>query len=242
MPATSAIIQAMLGAENAFSFDVNSACSGSIVALQNADAMLRGGCARRILVLASEVLSRFQNPEDFSTYPYFGDGAGAVLLEATESPQKPYITHSILHTDGHGADLIRIPAGGSRSPFSQTRDPRLLYFQMKGRAVFDFAVEKGAGIIDELCCACQLSKSGLHHLVLHQANIHILTAIAQKTGIPIERFIINLHRYGNTGAASPLIAFDELLDQHADTSLEGPAFLIGFGAGLTWGGLALALP
>jgi len=242
MPATSAIIQARIGAKNAFAFDINAACSGSIVALQTADTMLRGGCARRILVLASEVLSRFQNPDDITTYPYFGDGAGAVLLEATESPSKPYITRALLHTDGRGADLIRILCGGSRIPFPTLKDPQLFYFQMKGRAVFDFAIVKGAGLIEELCCSCQLSKSALRHLVLHQANIRILAAIAQKTGIPIERFMVNLHRYGNTGAASPLIAFDELLNQQSDTGLEGPTLLIGFGAGLTWGGVVLALP
>ena len=242
MPATSAIIQARIGAKNAFAFDINAACSGAIVALQTADTMLRGGCARRILVLASEVLSRFQDPDDFSTYPYFGDGAGAVLLEATERPSKPCITHTLLHTDGRGADLIRILAGGSRIPFTTVKDPQLLYFQMKGKAVFEFAVAKGAELIEALCCSCQLSKSALRHLVLHQANIHILAAIAQKTGIPMERFMVNLHRYGNTGAASPLIALDELWDQHPDAGLEGPIFLIGFGAGLTWGGLALALP
>ncbi|MEI6560944.1 MAG: ketoacyl-ACP synthase III [Verrucomicrobiota bacterium] len=242
MPATSAIIQGRIGAKNAFAFDVNAACSGAIVALQTADTMLRGGCARRILVLASEVLSRFQDPDDFSTYPYFGDGAGAVLLEATDHPQKPYITHAILHTDGRGADLIRILAGGSRIPLPTLKDPKLFYFQMKGRAVFDFAVAKGARLIEELCCSCQLGKSDLRHLVLHQANIRILAAIAQKTGIPIERFMVNLQRYGNTGAASPLIAFDELCNQQTENGLEGPTLLIGFGAGLTWGGLALALP
>ena len=241
MPATSAFVQARIGARNAFAFDINAACTGAIVALRLADTMLRAGCARRILVLASEVLSRFQNPDDFSTYPYFGDGAGAVLLGVTEYPNLPYITHAILHTDGRGADLIRILAGGSRAPFSQLQDPRHQYFQMSGRAVFEFAIAKGAELIDELCQARHLDKSSLRHLVLHQANRHIISAIAQKTGIPEERFMINLDRYGNTGAASPLIAFDELLERHPN-GMEGPSLMIGFGAGLTWGGLSLALP
>lgn len=242
MPATSAIVQARIGARNAFAFDVNAACTGSIVAMRIADTMLRAGAARRILVLASEVLTRFQDPGDFSTYPYFGDGAGAVLLEATDRPHKPFLAQAILHTDGWGADLIRILAGGSRAPFSQFQDPRLQYLQMTGRPVFEFAIAKGTELIEELCQASQLNKCTLRHLVLHQANRHIISKIAQNSGIPEERFMINLDRYGNTGAASPLIAFDELLECLPGHQLEGPAFIIGFGAGLTWGGLSLALP
>ncbi|MCX6966248.1 MAG: ketoacyl-ACP synthase III [Verrucomicrobia bacterium] len=242
MPATSSLVQTRIGAKNAFAFDVNSACTGSIVGLRIADSMIRSGVARHILVLASEVLTRFQDPNDFSTYPYFGDGAGAVLLGATEYATRPYITQTVLHSDGRGADLIRILAGGSRVPFSRLQDPRLQYFQMTGRAVFDFAVEKGTELIGELCRLCQLDKSNVRHLVLHQANIHIIAQIAQKTGIPQERFVMNLDRYGNTGAASPLIAFDELLDRPPGNGLQGPCLLIGFGAGLTWGGLSLALP
>ena len=242
MPATSAIIQAKIGAWNAFAFDVNAACTGAVVAMRIADTMLKAGCAKRILVIASEVLSRLQDPNNFSTFPYFGDGAGAVLLAAVDKPTKPYITNAIVHSDGRGADLIRIQAGGSCAPLSKMKDPHLQYFQMEGRAVFDFAVAKGSALIDELCHACHLDKSALRHVVLHQANIHIIHSIAHHSCIPADRFMVNLELYGNTGAASALIAFDELLGKHPGRGLEGPCFIIGFGAGLTWGGLSIALP
>ena len=240
IPATSAIIQAKIGAWNAFTFDVNASCTGSLLALRIADTMLRAGSARRILVLAAEVLSRLQDPNNFSTYPYFGDGAGAVLLEAAECPTKPYITHAVFHCDGRKADWIRIQAGGSRMP--HVTDPRLHYLEMSGRDVFDFAIARGTELIDELCQLCDLNKIALNHLVLHQANIHIIHSIADKTGIPQERFATNLSQYGNTGAASILIAYDELINKHLDQGMEGPCLLVGFGAGLTWGGLSLALP
>ena len=241
IPATSSFVQAKLGAINAFAFDINGGCTGAIIALRIADTMIRTGVSKRILVLSSEVLSRIQNPSDFSTYPYFGDGAGAVLLAATDSPQKPYLTDSVLHADGRGADFIRLPAGGSRIPQSTPKDPRLQYMQMTGRAVFDFAIEKGSNVIDELCQLSGLDKTTLPHLVLHQANVNIISMIANKTGIPLERFELNLHRYGNTGAASTLIAFDELMSRNPQ-GLEGPCLIIGFGAGLTWGGLVIANP
>ena len=209
MPATSAIIQAKIGAWNAFTFDINAACTGSLLALRVADTLLRAGSARRILVVAAEVLSRLQDPNDFSTYPYFGDGAGAVLLEATPCPTMPYITNAVFHSDGRKADLIRIQAGGSRMPPSQVTDPRLHYLEMSGKAVFEFAITRGAELIDELCQLGNLD---------------------------------NLSREGNTGTASILIALDELINTQRNQGMGGPGLLVGFGAGLTWGGLSLALP
>lgn len=242
IPSTSAIIQAKIGARNAFTFDLNAACTGSLLALRVADTMLRAGSARRILVLAAEVLSRLQNPNDFSTYPYFGDGAAAVLLEATPRPTRPYITHAAFHSDGRKADWIRIQAGGSRMPRSQVSDPQFHYLEMSGRDVFDFATARGVELIDELCQLCGINKCELNHLVLNQANIHIIHTIARETGIPKERFTINLDHYANTGTASVLIGLDELLNPRQGRSMEGPCLLVGFGAGLTWGGLSLALP
>lgn len=242
MPATSAMIQAKIGAWNAFTFDINAACTGSLLALRVADTMLRAGAAKRILILGAEVLSRLQNPDDFSTYPYFGDGAGAVLLEAAPCPTKPYITNAIFHSDGRKSNWIQIQAGGSRMPLSQATDPHLRYLEMSGRAVFEFAITRAVELIDELCQLCDLDKTALNHLVLHQSNINIIHSIAEKTGIPQERFATNLSRYGNTGTASILIAFDELINQQLNQGMEGPCLLVGFGAGLTWGGLSLALP
>ncbi len=124
MPATCAMVQAKLAAWNAFAVDVNAVCTGAIYALRMADAMIRAGQARRLLVVAAELYSRFLNPTDFSTCPYFGDGAGAVLLEGAAQATRPYLLEGILRADGGGADLIKIPAGGSRLPFAKMGDPR----------------------------------------------------------------------------------------------------------------------
>jgi 3-oxoacyl-[acyl-carrier-protein] synthase III len=242
MPATCGALQAKLEAWQAFAVDVNAVCTGAIYAMRMADAMIRAGQAKRLLVVAAELYTRFLNPTDFSTYPYFGDGAGAVLLEAAEQPTRPYIQGGVLHADGRGADLIRIPAGGSRLPFSRMADARQQYFQMNGRAVFEFAVTRGAEVIEELCRAYAVPKEEVRHLVLHQANTNVLTTIAQKTSLPVERFFINLQRYGNTAGASPLIAFDELTQGNPAQELRGLTLIVAFGGGLTWGGILIALP
>jgi 3-oxoacyl-[acyl-carrier-protein] synthase-3 len=235
-------VQAKLEAWNAFAVDVNAVCTGAIYALRMADAMIQAGQARRLLVVAAELYTRFLNPTDFSTYPYFGDGAGAVLLEGAEQASLPYIQGGILHADGRGADLIKILAGGSRLPFAKMTDQRQQFFQMNGRAVFEFAVTRGAEVIEELCRAHSVPKEQVRHLVLHQANTNVLTTIAQKTGLPIERFFMNLQRYGNTAGASPLIAFDEMTQGNPAEGLKGPTLIVAFGGGLTWGGILIGLP
>jgi 3-oxoacyl-[acyl-carrier-protein] synthase-3 len=207
-----------------------------------ADAMIRAGYARRILVLAAEVLSRIADPSDFATCPYFGDGAGAVLLEGTEKPVHPWLAGGVLYSDGKGADFIRQPAGGSRLPPGKVTEPRQNYLQMNGRAVFEFATVKGAEVIEELCQTYSVPKEMVRHCVLHQANINIISAIAQKTGIPMAKFAVNVERYGNTGGASPFIAFDELVQGHPATRLEGHCLMVSFGAGLSWGGMVIAPP
>jgi 3-oxoacyl-[acyl-carrier-protein] synthase III len=242
MPATCSAVQAKLEAWQAFAVDVNAVCTGAIYALRMADAMIQAGQARRLLVVAAELYTRFLNPTDFSTYPYFGDGAAAVLLEGSEQVTRPYIQGGVLHADGRGADLIKISAGGSRLPFARMSDQRQQYFQMNGRAVFEFAVTRGAEVIDELCRAHSVPKEQVRHLVLHQANANVLTTIAQKTGLPVERFFINLDRYGNTAGASPLIAFDELTQGNPARELKGVTLIVAFGGGLTWGGILIALP
>jgi 3-oxoacyl-[acyl-carrier-protein] synthase-3 len=241
-PATSPTVQANLSANRAFAMDVNAVCTGAIYALRVADAMIQAGQAQRVLVIAAEVYSRILNPADFSTCPYFGDGAGAVLLEGTERASRPYVKDGILRSDGRGSDLIKIPAGGSRLPFARMSDARQQYFQMNGKAVFEFAITKGVEVIEELCRANSLSKEQVRHVVLHQANMNILLTIAQQTGLPVDRLVVNLDRYGNTAAASPLIGFDELSQGDPAYNLKGNCLLVAFGGGLTWGGVLIAIP
>ena len=242
IPATCSVVQANLGASKAFAMDVNAVCTGAIYALRVADAMIRAGQAQRILVIAAEVYSRLLNPADFSTCPYFGDGAGVVLLEGIERVSRPYIKDGILRSDGRGSDLIKIPAGGSRLPFIRMSDARQQYFQMNGKAVFEFAIARGVEVIEELCRANSLSKEQVRHVVLHQANVNILVNIAKQTGMPMERLVVNLDRYGNTAAASPLIGFDELSQGDPARNLKGNCLVVAFGGGLTWGGLLITVP
>jgi len=242
VPATCSTVQANLDAGRAFAMDINAVCTGAIYALRVADAMIRASQARRILVLAAEVYSRILNPNDFSTCPYFGDGAGAVLLEGAEQASRPHVKDGILRSDGRGADLIRIPAGGSRLPFARLSDARQQYFQMNGKAVFEFAIAKGVEVIEELCRVNSLSKEQVRHVVLHQANVNILINIAKQTGLPMERLVVNLDRYGNTAAASPLIGFDELSQGDPARNLKGNCLIVAFGGGLTWGGILITVP
>ena len=242
MPATCAYLQEKLGAWDAFALDVNAVCSGAVYAMRIADAMIRAGQARRVLVVASEVYSRILNPKDFATCPYFGDGAGAVLLVGSERPDGPYIQSGTLHADGRGADLIKVAAGGSRIPLAKVVDPRQHYFQMNGKAVFQFAVSRGAEVIEELCRGSGITKEQVRHVVLHQANINIISGISERSGLPMDRFVVNLDRYGNTAAASVLIALDELVHGSPRANLRGPSLLVAFGGGLTWGGIVISVP
>ncbi|MGA2147745.1 MAG: ketoacyl-ACP synthase III [Bryobacteraceae bacterium] len=237
-PATATRVQHFIGATRAYAFDVNSVCSGGIYAMQLADALIRSESARSALVVASEVYSRFLNRMDFATYPYFGDGAGAVLL--TRSNEGPGILDCVLGSDGAGADLIRIPAGGSMLPYADMTNPSDAFFKMRGKEVFQFAVEKGPSVIAALETRCGLKAEEISWVVAHQANVNILKEISAKCGIPFHKFPVNLDRYGNTAAASVLIAFDELMTS-GNTRPGEVAILVAFGGGLSWGGLALRL-
>jgi 3-oxoacyl-[acyl-carrier-protein] synthase-3 len=228
-PATGARVQHLLGASNAYAFDINSVCSGSVFAFSMADSMIRSGRAEKVLVVASEVYSRILNREDFSTFPYFGDGAGAVLFVAAD---RPGIVNSVLHTDGSGADVIMVRAGGSMLPCRDAEEEKDLYFRMDGRKVYEFALEAGPEVVRELLEAEGLGPDDVARVFSHQANINILKELSSVLKIPFERFSLNLDRYGNTAAASTLIALD------ADMGDLGPGdrlVFVAFGGGLSWG-------
>lgn len=234
MPATATRVQHLLGARNAFAFDVNAVCSGAVYALHLADALIRSGQHASILVVAAELYSRILNPQDFSTYPYFGDGAGAVLLTRSTAAEGPQILASVLGSDGTGADLIQVPAGGSMLPFSKAVNPRQQYFTMNGRAVFEFAVHKGAEVMLQTLQAAKIDKERVSHVIVHQANINIINQIAENAGIPRQKFYVNVDEIGNTAGASVLIALDGLLAK--DQTRPGDLVLVAaFGGGLSWG-------
>jgi len=231
-PATATRVQHILGATQAFAFDINSVCSGSLYALHVADALIQHGSCRRVLVLAAELYSRFLNPKDFSTYPYFGDGAGAVLLETHNG--KEGIIDTVLHSDGAGCEVIQIPAGGSMMPLNKVKQPADMYFRMKGAEVFQFAVTKGTSVVEELLARSNISVKEVDFVVTHQANINIINELATRLGIDRSRFAVNLDRYGNTAAASVLIALDEFIESGNVTPGHLGVFVV-FGGGLSWG-------
>jgi 3-oxoacyl-[acyl-carrier-protein] synthase III len=237
-PATATRVQERLGATRAFAFDVNSVCSGAVYALHLADALVRSGGARHVLVVASELYSRYLNPKDFSTYPYFGDGAGALLV----GPGAPGrgVLRTLLHSDGSGDHVIQVPAGGTMMPYGRLASPGDVYFKMRGRDVYRFAVTQGEAVIGELLEACGVERDEVAFVVPHQANMNVLRELADRVRIDFSKFVVNLDRYGNTAAASVLIALDELLASGRARSGD-LVVLVVFGGGLSWGATLIRL-
>jgi 3-oxoacyl-[acyl-carrier-protein] synthase-3 len=232
-PATATRVQDLIGATRAFAFDINSVCSGGTFGIAVADCLIRAGSCRNVLLIASEVYSRILNQKDFGTYPYFGDGAAAVLFRAVPDSRRGVI-NSRLATNGAGRDKICVPGGGTLMPFEKMPGPRSAYFRMKGPDVFDFAVEKGPEIILELVRQAGVSLTDVKCFICHQANINIINKIADTLKLPRESFYVNLHRYGNTAGASVLIALDEAISEKVVT--EGDLVVTAaFGGGLSWG-------
>jgi 3-oxoacyl-[acyl-carrier-protein] synthase-3 len=238
-PATATRVQDLIGAAKAFAFDINSVCSGGAFGIAVADSLIRSGTCRNVLLIAAEVYSRILNKKDFGTYPYFGDGAAAVLFQAGPDTGRGVIS-SRLATNGAGRDKICVPGGGTLMPFEKMPGPRSAYFRMKGPDVFDFAVEKGPEIILELVRGAGVSLADVKCFICHQANINIINKIADTLGLPRQAFYVNLNRYGNTAGASVLIALDEALSEKAVA--EGDLVVTAaFGGGLSWGANLLRL-
>jgi 3-oxoacyl-[acyl-carrier-protein] synthase-3 len=230
-PATATRVQHLLGASGAFAFDINSVCSGSVYGISLVDALIKSGRHDRILFVAAELYTRILNKNDFSTFPYFGDGAGAILFEAGHNRG---VLDSVLRTDGGGSEVICVPAGGTMMPFEQITNPRSAYFRMDGKAVFAFAIAKGTEAIQELLARSRTTPDEVSLFITHQANINIIYGIADALEVPRERFFVNLDRYGNTASASVLIALDEAIASRKVT--QGDLVVTAaFGGGLSWG-------
>ncbi|MBM7866618.1 beta-ketoacyl-ACP synthase 3 [Heliobacterium gestii] len=239
-PATAARVQALLGADKAFAFDVNSVCSGGIFAMTVGDSLIRSGICQRVLVIGAEIYTRFLNPKDFSTFPYFGDGAGAVLLKRRFEVNDRGILAGNLKTDGKSVDVIQIPAGGSMKPAWQVTEAKDYYFYMNGKAVYQFAVTQGSQAILECLEQANIPKDNVSCVIAHQANVNILKELAHRTNIPFERFYVNLDKYGNTAGASTLIALDEAR-REGRFSKGDIVVMVAFGGGLSWGALAIRI-
>ena len=231
-PSTACRLQRRLGC-SAPAFDVSAACAGFMYALSTGMQYVKTGNARRVLVVGSDVMTRTVNPADKKTYPLFGDGAGAVLLGAGESDQG--LIAYTLGADGNGVELLHVPGGGSRCPLNtEALAAGKQYMSMDGKAVFKWAVRMVADSCREVLGHAGLTTSDVTWLVLHQANKRILEAAALDLGMPIDRVIMNLDRYGNTSAGSIPLVLDEL-NQQGRLRRGDRVLLSGFGAGLAWG-------
>jgi 3-oxoacyl-[acyl-carrier-protein] synthase III len=238
-PATATRVQCLLGATNAFAFDINSVCSGSAFGIALSDSMIKSGNHGNVLFIAAEMYSRILNKKDYSTYPYFGDGAGAILFQAGNDASRG-VLHSCLKTDGTKHETICVPGGGSMLPYEKMTSPRQAYFKMKGLDVFSFTIDKGPEIISQVTREAGVDLHDIRCFICHQANINILHRIAEIISIPKERFFVNLHHYGNTASASVLIALDEAITQ--GVIVKGDlVLLVAFGGGLSWGANVLRL-
>ncbi|MBM4122906.1 MAG: ketoacyl-ACP synthase III [Nitrospira sp.] len=231
LPSTACLVQHRLGAARAAACDLSAACCGFIYALAVGEAYVKTG-ARHVLVIGAEVMSLLTDWTDRNTCVLFGDGAGAVVLSPADDGRGILSAH--LHSDGSLWDLICVPGGGSRMPPSEKMLAEgLQYLKMKGNETFKVAVktlEEGAR---EALSANNLSVEDLALYVPHQANIRIIKAVANRLGLPMEKVVLNLDRYGNTSAASIPLALDEAV--RAGRVKPGDALLMeAFGAGLTW--------
>ncbi len=231
LPATACLVQHQLGATKAGACDLSAACCGFVYALSVADAYIKTGM-RHVLVIGSEVMSAITDWTDRNTCVLFGDGAGAVVLSASDGERG--ILSTDLRSDGTLCDLIMVPGGGSRTPPSEkVITERLHYIKMKGNETFKVAVRTLEDIARATLSANHVGVEDLDLYVPHQANVRILKAVIERLGLPMEKVLLNLDRYGNTSAASIPIALDEAVRE--GRIKEGALVMLGaFGAGLTW--------
>jgi 3-oxoacyl-[acyl-carrier-protein] synthase-3 len=230
-PASATIVQHNLGCNGGIAFDIGAVCSGFLYAMTTADALLRGGNARRALVIGAETFSRILDWEDRTTCVLFGDGAGAIVLEAVDvdpaDPLAPGVIATRLHADGAHNELLYVDGGPSTT---QTVGK----LRMRGREVFRHAVVNLAGVLNEVLAQAGVTTADIDWVVPHQANYRILDATARKLSLPPEKVIVTVDHHANTSAASVPLAFDEAV---RDGRIK-PGHLVMFeamGGGFTWG-------
>ena len=230
-PATANIIAHAVGAVNAFSYDLQAACSGFLYAMVTGAQFIETGKCRKVVIVGADKMSSIVDYQDRTTCILFGDGAGAVLLTPNESGLG--IIDSVLRSDGAGEEHLHQKAGGSRRPPSHaTIDAGAHYLYQNGQAVFKIAVSKMAEVVDEIMERNYLSSDAIAFIVPHQANKRILSAVAQRVGVPMDKVMINIEKFGNTTAATiPLCLW-----QYESQLKPGDRLILTtFGSGFTWG-------
>lgn len=232
IPSTACMIQNLLGAKHAAAFDLSAACSGFAYAASVAAQFIETGAYKKVLVIGAETLSKYINWEDRNTCVLFGDGAGAAVLGQVEEGYG--ILSFDLGSDGSGGDAIQIPSSGSLMPVSkESIDQKLNLIHMNGRDVFKFAVKAMGKTVKNSLAKIDMPQEKIDWLVPHQANIRIIESAAKRLSMPMDKVIVNIHKYGNMSAACIPIALAEAAA--AKRFKKGDIIaLSGFGAGLTW--------
>ncbi|MBL8450296.1 MAG: ketoacyl-ACP synthase III [Dechloromonas sp.] len=231
-PSTACLIQGRLGNRGATAFDVQAVCAGFAYALTVADKFIASGSHKKALVIGAEVFSRILDWSDRGTCVLFGDGAGAVVLEASDTPG---ILASALHADGSQSGILSVP--GRICGGQVNGDP---FLRMDGQAVFKFAVRVLADVAEEVCSRSGLSPAALDWLIPHQANVRIIEATGKKLGVAPERVVVTVDHHGNTSAASIPLALDEAIRD--GRIRKGQTVLVeGVGGGFTWGAVLMQI-
>ena len=229
-PSTACLIQGQLGNKGATAFDVQAVCSGFVYALGIADKFIRSGSHKKALIIGTEVFSRILDWSDRGTCVLFGDGAGAVVLEASDTPG---ILATALHADGSQSGILNVP--GQVCGGQITGDP---FLRMDGPAVFKFAVRVLVEVAEEVCKVAGIGTSEVDWLIPHQANIRIIDATGRKLGVDRSKVIVTVDRHGNTSAASVPLALDEAV-RDGRIQRGQKIMLEGVGGGFTWGAALL---
>ena len=213
-PSTACIVQNKLGAKGAWGFDLIAACSGFVYGLTTGAHLIAAGAHKKVLVIGSDTMSRIIDYTDRATCVLFGDGAGAMLLEPAEDGENAGFIDFLGEVDGAGGDFLKMPAGGSRMPAShETVDQRLHYVHQEGQQVFKYASRKMFEVSRELLQRNGLTVDDVGIMIPHQANLRIITAASDRLGIPLEKVLINIDRYGNTTAGTIPLATRDAIQQ-----------------------------
>jgi 3-oxoacyl-[acyl-carrier-protein] synthase-3 len=237
-PSTACFVQQNLGAKKAWAFDLMAACSGFIYGISTAQQFLESGRFKNALIVGAETLTKITNYKDRTSCILFGDGSGAVVLEAKPRQKKGVqsgVIYSTMYADGSSWRSLNCQAYGSRHPVSgPLENPNMIFMEIRGREVYQQAVRRIVETINECLEKCKITLDDVQMVVSHQMNARIIESAAKRLEIPPEKIFINIQEYGNTSAASVPIAFDEAI--RAGKIKRGDlVILVAFGAGLTWG-------